>query len=36
METAEKSFKLTMMTTFKKIEDKIDNFIWDLESILKE
>ena len=36
METADKSFKITMMTTFKKIEEKIDNFIRDLESILKE
>ena len=36
METADKSFKITMMTTFKKIEEKIDNFITDLESILKE
>lgn len=35
METADKDFKVTVMTTFKKIEEKIDNFIWDLESILK-
>ena len=36
METADKSFKITMMTTFKNIEEKIDNFIRDLKSILKE
>ena len=36
MERADKSFKITMMTTFKKTEEEMGNFITDLESISKE